>query len=125
MEKTDENTTLQEIKDLLVKFRDERDWKKFHDAKNIAEAIVIESGELLELMLWKDKESVEELIENDASFKESVREELADVINYCISFANTCGIDIYQSVSEKIEKNRKKYPKELVKGSAAKYTHYE
>jgi NTP pyrophosphatase (non-canonical NTP hydrolase) len=63
--KNDKETTIQELKDLLREFRDKRDWAQFHDPKNLAEAISIEAGELLELFLWKDKEWFMKVLENE------------------------------------------------------------
>jgi len=97
---------------LLKKFRDERDWEKFHNSKDIALAISIEAGELLELFLWK---------EADDADKEKVKEELADVFAFAILLADKYGFDIQEIVKEKIEKNRIKYPIDKAKGTAKKY----
>ena len=91
---TDKNTNVQKLKDVLRKFRDDRDWAQFHDPKNLAEAISIEAGELQEHFLWKDKEDVIKKLEKDKSFREEVGEELADIIIFCINFANTADMDI-------------------------------
>jgi len=118
----DTNTNIQVLKDLLKDFRDRRDWKQFHDPKNLAEAISIEAGELQELFLWKDKDDIIEKIKNDPEFKERVGEELADVINYCLNFATATDLDVATIVKDKIEKSDKKYPVEKAKGNATKYT---
>ena len=117
----DDKTTIQELKDLLKDFRDKRDWEQFHDPKNLAEAIAIEAGELLELFLWQNKEEVMAKIKNDPKFKEEVGEELADIINYCLQFSNSTDIDIASIVRDKMEKTDKKYPVEKAKGTAMKY----
>jgi len=119
---SDKDTNIQILKDLLIDFRDKRDWKQFHDPKNIAEAISIEAGELQELFLWKDKETVSKEIENKPEFKERVGEELADVFIFCLNFANSIDLDIATIVKDKIEKSDKKYPAEKAKGNAKKYT---
>jgi len=118
----DQNTNIQELKDLLRDFRDRRDWAQFHDPKNLAEAISIEAGELQELFLWKDKDIVFEKIKNDPSFKEEVGEELADVLIFCLNFANATDLDVSRIVKDKVGKADKKYPVEKAKGNATKYT---
>jgi NTP pyrophosphatase (non-canonical NTP hydrolase) len=101
---------IQALKQLLVEFRDERDWKKFHDPKNLAEAISIEAAELLELFLWKDPADVARSITSDRKFRKSVEQELADVLCFSLSLANVAKIDVARAVKEKIEANRIKYP---------------
>ena len=118
----DKNTNIQVLKDLLIDFRDKRDWKQFHDPKNIAEAISIEAGELQELFLWKDKEAISEEIKNNPKFKEKIGEELADVVIFCLNFANSVDLDITAIVEDKIEKGEIKYSVEKAKGNAKKYT---
>lgn len=117
----DDKTTIQELKDKFNKFKLERNWGKFHDAKNLAEAISIEAAELQELFLWQDVSEINKKIENDLDFRERVGEELADVIAFCINFANATNIDISRIVLDKLEKNYKKYPVEKSKGVATKY----
>lgn len=121
MSKTDKNTQIQELKNLLLEFREKRDWQQFHNPKDLAEAITIEAGELLELFLWKNKEEIKDKLKTDKEFLQDVKDELADVINYCINFANSVDIDIYSIVKEKLDKNDKKYPADKAKGNAIKY----
>lgn len=104
-----------ELLDLLVRFRDERDWGQFHDSKNLALALSIEAAELNELFLWKKEEEAEEVD------REKLREELADVFAYAIMLAGRHGLDVSEIVKDKIAKNAKKYPVEKSKGSSAKY----
>lgn len=120
----DKNTNIQVIKDLFVDFRDKRDWKQFHDPKNIAEAISIEAGELQELFLWKDKKDISKQIQNDSKFKERIEEELADIFICCLNFANITNLDVSTIVKDKIEKSGKKYSIEKAKGNAKKYTEF-
>lgn len=101
-----------QLSDLLVKFRDERDWLQFHNPKDLSIALSIESGELLEAFLWKHPDQVN---------KDKVAEELADVLAYAILLARHYDFDIAQIVQDKIEKNSLKYPVEKSKGSATKY----
>jgi dCTP diphosphatase len=119
--KNDKETTIQELKDLLREFRDKRDWAQFHDPKNLAEAISIEAGELQELFLWKDKEKITKELKENNDFRKEVGEELADVVIFCLNFANSTGIDVALVVEEKITKNSEKYNAEKFKGSSVKY----
>jgi NTP pyrophosphatase (non-canonical NTP hydrolase) len=101
-----------EITEALVKFRDDRDWAQFHNPKDLAIALNIEAGELLENFLWKV---------HDKADKEKVQEELADVLAYTFLLAEKYGFDVKQIVLDKIKKNDKKYPIEKSKGTAKKY----
>jgi NTP pyrophosphatase (non-canonical NTP hydrolase) len=118
---SDKTTHIQDLKNLLQQFREDRNWDQFHDAKNLAEAISIEAAELLELFLWQDSEAVMKKIEEDDEFKTEVGEELADVIAFCINFANATNIDISTVVRDKVAKNAKKYPIDKAKNTATKY----
>ena len=96
----------------LRKFNQERDWDQFHNGKDLAVAIAIEAGELLEAFLWKSPE--------DAKV-EKIREELADVLNFAFQMADRYGLNIKEIMLAKIRKNAEKYPVERAKGSAKKY----
>jgi NTP pyrophosphatase (non-canonical NTP hydrolase) len=108
-----------ELVDQVLKFRDERDWKQFHTPKNLAESIVIESSELLEIFQWiessKSKEKAEENLDK-------VKDEVADVLVYLTYFCDDLGIDPDEAVAEKMSKNAGKYPAEKAKGNSKKYT---
>lgn len=119
--RNDEKTTIKELKDLLLIFRNKRDWAQFHDPKNLAEAISIESGELQELFLWKDKEEIAKKISQDENFKEEIGEELADIMIFCLNFANSVNLDVSTIVKDKIDKVDKKYPVDKAKGKSDKY----
>jgi len=106
---------VQELIDLLVQFRDERDWGQFHDSKNLALALSIEAAELNELFLWK-KDSESEQID-----RERLKEELADVFAYALMLAEKNGLSVSEIVKEKILKNAQKYPVEESKGTSTKY----
>ncbi len=121
MTQNDHNTTLAHLKTILEKFRDERDWKQFHSPKNLAEAISIEAGELLEQFLWKTNDEIEKDLLNETN-RQKIQHELADILCFCINLSNVTGIDIASSIIDKIEHNRKKYPVEKAKNSAKKYT---
>lgn len=100
------------INEELRKFRDERDWAQFHNPKDLAIALSIEAGELLELFLWKPAENAD---------TDKVKEELADVFAYAFMLADKYGLDVAQIMREKLEKNKLKYPVTKAKGSAKKY----
>ncbi|MFL2928549.1 MAG: nucleotide pyrophosphohydrolase [Opitutales bacterium] len=106
---------IQELIDLLVEFRDERDWGQFHDSKNLALALSIEAAELNELFLWKKEADAEEVD------RERLKEELADVLAYALMLAERHQLDVGQIVKDKIIKNAGKYPVEQAKGSSDKY----
>jgi NTP pyrophosphatase (non-canonical NTP hydrolase) len=110
---------MQQTINKIRQFRDERDWKKFHDPKNLAASICIEAGELLELFQWM---SGEEATRYAAQNRERVSEEIADVAIYLIELADITGIDLAQAIEAKLEKNAKKYPVEKSRGVWTKYT---
>jgi len=105
-------TDLDEITKKLIEFRDERNWKQFHNSKDLALALSIEAGELLELFLWKGNEEAD---------KEKLKEELADVISFAILLATKHKLDVKKIVLDKIKLNAKKYPVSKAKGTAKKY----
>lgn len=96
-------------------FVNDRKWKKYHTPKNLAESISIEAAELLEEFQWKSEEEIGRLLE-DFEKKKSVEEEIADVMIYCLSLANRLDINVSESVIEKLESNKEKYPVEEFKG---------
>ena len=100
----------------VIQFRDDRDWKQFHTPKDLAISMNLEAAELLELFQWSgaDLECAEK--------REKLREELADVLSYCILMADVCGFDLDEIMNEKVSKNEAKYPVEKARGNAAKYT---
>ena len=103
---------IKEITKALIKFRNERDWKQFHNPKDLAVALNIEAGELLENFLWKSHEKAD---------KEKVKEELADVLAYAFLLAEKYDFDVKEILLEKIKKNGEKYPVNKAKGTAKKY----
>ena len=103
---------IKEITQELKKFRDERDWEQFHNPKDLALALNIEAGELLENYLWKES--------SEANI-DKVKEELADVFAYAFLLAENYNFDVKEIVLEKIKLNSKKYPIDKSKGTAKKY----
>lgn len=114
--------TVQDITAKIRAFRDERDWMPFHQPKDMAAAISIESSELLEHFLWKTPEECQARV---ATHGEAIREEIADIAIYLFELADNLGVDLLQAMESKIEKNAAKYPVDKAKGSHRKYTELE
>lgn len=104
---------------MVLKFRDDRNWKQFHNPKDLAISISLEASELLEVFQW----SADDLV--CAGKTDKIKEELADVLNYCILMADACGLDIDEIIQAKVKRNSEKYPVELAFGNKAKYTELE
>lgn len=100
----------------VLKFRDDRNWRQFHTPKDLAISMSLEAAELLELFQWSGADL------ERSSNRDKLREELADVLSYCILMADVCGLDLDQIMNEKVTKNEAKYPVEKARGNAAKYT---
>ena len=100
----------------VLKFRDDRDWRQFHTPKDLAVSLTLEAAELLEVFQWSgaDLECRDKL--------DRIREELADVLSYCVLMADVCGLDLDEILREKVAKNEAKYPVEKARGRADKYT---
>ena len=107
----------EKIREAILSFRDARDWKQFHNPKDLATAISIEAWELQEKFLWKSQKDSYEIWKNDPN----VKEEFADIFNFMVLFAEECWIDIEKAVLDKIEKNNQKYSVEKAKGRSDKY----
>ena len=99
----------------ILKFRDDRDWKQFHNPKDLAISISLEAAELLEVFQWSGTD-----VSNEGK-QEKIKEELADVLHYCVLMADACGLDIDASVQEKSKVNNEKYPVSKAKGKKEKY----
>lgn len=100
-----------EIQNDIRKFTEDRDWEQFHTPENLAKSISIEAGELLECFQWNNEYKLE-----------NVKEELADVLTYCLMMADAVGVDPIEIIREKMAKNATKYPVEKAKGNSKKYT---
>ena len=101
----------EQIKQRIEKFVTDRDWRQFHTPSNLAKSISIEASELLECFQWSD---------TDYDL-EHVKEELADVLNYCIQMSQVLNLDIVDILNAKMDKTEKKYPLEKSKGVSTKY----
>lgn len=105
----------QDTIDQVLKFRDDRNWKQFHNPKDLAISISLEAAELLEIYQWsgQDTECSEKI--------EKVKEELADVLNYCILLADHYNLDLDKIICDKIKLNSQKYPIDKAFGTNKKY----
>jgi dCTP diphosphatase len=112
--------TIEELRDRLRTFADERDWNQFHSPKNLVMALSGEVGELNEIFQWLNDEQIQAIKKNPEQLQ-PVREELADILLYLIRLADQMDIDIIDAARQKIEINESKYPVEKSKGSAKKY----
>lgn len=119
---SDDQTTLQQLKEKMAAFVAERDWQQFHTPKNLSMSISIEAAELMEHFQWLTIEQSKNL-EPDALA--DIGEELADIVIYSLSLSNALGLDLSKTVLAKMEKNIRKYPSEKVRGKSHKYTFYQ
>jgi len=106
------SASIEEIQEQVVAFRDARDWRQFHDPKNLALALSIEAAELNERFLWK---------ESDEAPADGVREELADIFIYGLLLAHHYGFSVQEIVRSKLAVNEERYPVEKARGLAKKY----
>ncbi|QHS21801.1 nucleotide pyrophosphohydrolase [Virgibacillus sp. MSP4-1] len=111
-----QNLTVHNLVQAATKFRDERDWRQFHNPKDLAISLSLEASELLENFQWKD--SAKSLEENE----ENIYDELADVVIYALMLSDVLDVDLNEIVLNKLEKNARKYPVEKAKGTEKKYT---
>ena len=112
---SDRTTTVDELRQIIRQFVEERDWRQFHAPKNISMALAIEAAELMEHFQWIDAEASRRL-PDDAAKLAAVAEELADVIGYSFALANELGIDVADAIRAKLVKNCQKYPAEEFRG---------
>jgi NTP pyrophosphatase (non-canonical NTP hydrolase) len=111
----DNTTTVAELRQMIAEFVADRDWNQFHDAKNLTQAMAIELGELMEHFQWLRSDQLGQVRESPEQMQ-AVREELADVAWFLISFANAMDIDLSKAMEDKMVKNRQKYPADKFKG---------
>ena len=109
---------LQELTNRILAFRDARDWKQFHNPKDVALSLVLEAAEVMEHFQWKNKEEMEKYIVTN---KSDIGEELADVLYWVILMSADLNIDILKALEKKIKKNEEKYPVAKAKGKHTKY----
>ncbi|HNV46922.1 MAG TPA: nucleotide pyrophosphohydrolase [Candidatus Latescibacteria bacterium] len=117
----DESTPIANLKKMALEFRDARNWRQFHDLRNLATGLSIESAELQEIFLWKNDADIARIAQ-DESVMRRLREEMADIFIYLLYLSEATGIDLADAVADKIELNGKKYPVEKSYNSSKKYT---
>lgn len=113
-----QQVTMESLRDQIIKFAEDRDWKQFHSPKNLAMSVAVEASELLELFMWLTPEQSSKLTDERLL---KVRDEVGDVLICLINFAASVGIDPLTAASDKLQKNAAKYPIDKSKGSAKKY----
>lgn len=106
---------LDALTERAVAFRDARDWKQFHNAKDVALSLNLEAAELLEIFQWRDPEQA-------TAHKERIADELSDILYWVLLMANDLAIDLPVAFERKLTANEAKYPVAKSKGSAKKYT---
>jgi len=114
----DEQATISDLKDLVARFIEERDWQKYHRPKDLAMSIAIEAGELMEHFQWLEHEECDARLA-DPALREKMADEMADVLAFLLSLSHATHIDLAASFAAKMQKNAEKYPADEVKG------HYE
>lgn len=115
----DGETTIQQLKQKVEEFVQERNWAEFHDPKNLSMALAIEAAELMELFQWKTNHKSTTAM-NREGISNAAKDELADIITYALAFANRNNIDITDAINQKIIKNRDKYPIDKYKWQTTK-----
>jgi NTP pyrophosphatase (non-canonical NTP hydrolase) len=111
--------TIEELQKKMVAFRDKRDWKQFHNPKDLALSLNLEAAEVLEHFQWKNNEELERYLKKN---KEALGHEIADVLGYLLLLSNELDLDIEKSFLQKLKINDKKYPVKKAKGKHTKYT---
>lgn len=102
----------------IIEIRDSRDWKQFHNPKDLAISLLLEAGEVLEHFQWKSKEEAEEYIKMS---KKEIGEELADTLYWVLLMSHDLDIDIFEAIEHKLDEIESKYSIEKSKGNHKKY----
>jgi NTP pyrophosphatase (non-canonical NTP hydrolase) len=110
---------IENITKKIIKFREERDWKQFHNAKDLALSLVLEATEVLEHFQWKNGDDLKKYIQEN---KSAISEELADVLYWVLLMSHDLEIDILEALEIKLKKNEGKYPISKSKGKSSKYS---
>jgi len=105
----DQKTNIQDLKDNIEAFVQKREWAQFHSPKNLAMSISIEAAELMEIFQWLTVEEAWKIADDPETFIH-LKEEIADVMIYCLSLANRLDIDITMAIEDKVAKNEKRFP---------------
>jgi len=110
---------LNDLQNRIIEFRDARDWKQFHNPKDLSISIALEAAELLEHFQWKTPDEVDERV---ASHREDIADEMSDILNYLLILAHDLDINLLEAADKKLAKNNAKYDAEKSKGNHKKYT---
>jgi NTP pyrophosphatase (non-canonical NTP hydrolase) len=110
---------IQRLTKKIVEFRDRRDWKQFHNPKDLSLSLVLEATEVMEHFQWKNPEEIEKYIKEN---KKEIADELADVLYWVLLMSSDLDIDIEKSLDDKMRINEEKYPEDKAKGKHTKYT---
>lgn len=116
----DKDIYIDDLKNIVKNFCDDREWNQFHDAKELAIGISTEANELLQHFRFKSKEEIENMFTNKEKV-ECYKDELSDIFYFILRFAQLYNIDLSDSLINKIEKNSNKYPIEISRGNNRKY----
>ena len=117
----DEHATIQELKEKVQKFCEDRDWDQFHSPKELAIGVITESAELLEHFRFKSDEEIKEIL---SSKRSEIGEELADIMFFILRFSQMYNFNLSEEINNKIKKNAIRLPVEKSKGKNLKYTEY-
>lgn len=109
---------IQELTDSIVNFRDDRDWKQFHNPKDLAMSLLLEAAEVLEHFQWKSPEEIEKYVKDQ---QEDIADELADTLYWVLLMSHDLDIDVKAALERKMRKNAEKYPIDKSKGNHTKY----
>jgi NTP pyrophosphatase (non-canonical NTP hydrolase) len=116
------NDSIRAMTQAILAFRDERDWRQFHNPKDQMLSLVLEAAELMELAQWRDGDALDAHLK---AKREELSDELADVLGWVLLIAADRGIDLGEAFERKLAKNHAKYPADRVRGSAKKYDEYK
>ena len=108
--------------DIIIKYRDARDWKQFHNPKDSSIALSLEASEVLQHFLWQSKEEMDEYVKKH---KNEIADELSDVLYWTLLMSHDLNIDLLKAFDKKMKENKKKYPVKKAKGKHLKYTEYK
>ena len=114
-------TDLQALAHKVLQFREARDWRQFHNPKDMALSLTLEAAELLEIFQWKEGEAI---AETAAARKADISDELADIFSWLLLMSHDLGIDLASALETKLAANERKYPVDKSRGSSRKYTEF-
>ncbi|MHA1974772.1 MAG: nucleotide pyrophosphohydrolase [Candidatus Hodarchaeales archaeon] len=117
---TNKNNCLKELQGIVADFIAARDWTKYHTPKNLAMSISIESAELMEIFQWFTNEEAQKIASNEEVLVK-MKDELADIVIYCLSLCDRTNINLEEAIREKMKRNEKRFPIEIVSGRLGSY----